>query len=300
MDASLNFRAIGLSVSARRTVEIAAEAGFDAVDVMVRDLVDSGEDPVAIRDLMQAQGVRGGACPVSFDWRRDNESFRAGIEALPNYAAAASILGLRGMTTWVLPESRPGESAAESLAIQCERLPAIAAILEERGLMLGLEVIGVARFRSGKGTPLFVRLEQLGDLIEELSLLHSNVGLVADAYHLAAAEEPIDRALAWGAKAIVSVHLAEPALDAPADRRLWLDQPRRLPQPQGRADCVGLLLELSRNGYQGPVIAEPMPGCPDLEGLDARASAFALRAALRACRPSGEPALPIADDSDLG
>ena len=59
MYASWNARAVGLVLTAGETVEVAAQAGFDAVDLLLRDLVESGVDPQSVRERMDELGLRG-------------------------------------------------------------------------------------------------------------------------------------------------------------------------------------------------------------------------------------------------
>src|SRR6266404_4575571 len=105
MYACFNARAIGLSLSAAATIELASRAGFDGVDLMVRDLVEAGDDPRALRALMDDRGLRAGAWPLPIDWRGDAGTFAEGLARLPRYAAAAEALGLSRTGTWVMPET---------------------------------------------------------------------------------------------------------------------------------------------------------------------------------------------------
>jgi sugar phosphate isomerase/epimerase len=63
---SLNSRALGLDLPAKATLELASEAGFEGVDLMVRDIVESGGDVRELRARMNDLGLRGGGpgpCP---------------------------------------------------------------------------------------------------------------------------------------------------------------------------------------------------------------------------------------------
>ena len=57
-----------------------ALAGFDGVDLMVRDLLDAGDDPRAIRARMDDLGLRGGAFPLPVHWRGVAEEFAGDLE----------------------------------------------------------------------------------------------------------------------------------------------------------------------------------------------------------------------------
>ena len=170
MFATWNARAVGLNVPARETIKIAASAGFAGVDLMVRDIVESGVELAELRQQMDDLGLRGGAWPLPVDWKGADERFRQDLRQLPRLAGAAAMLGLRRTGTWVLPQVLPGGAphvAAEhafhrTLEFHQDRLGRIASILSDHGIRLGLEVMGPAGAVIGNAIP-FVR--GYGDLI---------------------------------------------------------------------------------------------------------------------------------------
>jgi sugar phosphate isomerase/epimerase len=275
MFSSFNTRAVGLTgLSAEETVELAAEAGFEGVDLLVRDLVRSGSEPRAIRARMDDLGLRGGAFPCPIDWRGDEASFRLDLEGLGPLLDAASVLGLSTTGTWVLPEF-PAlmTDRAEVAALHVRRLGTLARLLETHGIRLGLEVIGVESFRTGQRQPFVARL---GDLDNELGAIWAeapNLGILLDAFHLHAASEPIEAGLVWGISRVCWVHVADLPPDGPVERSKIIDANRGLPGQHGAVDVGGFLARLAREGYEGPVTAEPMANCRALAGLSPRAVA---------------------------
>ena len=101
---SFNARAIGLELPVGTTLELAASAGFEGVDLLVRDLLDAGDDPIEVRARMDNLGLRGGAWPLPVRWRGEPELFCGDLGRLPQLAEAASTLGLDRTGTWVMPE----------------------------------------------------------------------------------------------------------------------------------------------------------------------------------------------------
>ena len=269
MFASFNARAVGLAeLSALKTIDLAAEAGFEGVDLLVRDLVRSGDDPRAVRRRMDDLGLRGGAFPFPFNWRGDENSFRRDLEAQGPVFEAASVLGLTTTGTWVLPEL-PGPDAdrKDVAALHVRRLGAVARSLDPWGIKLGLEVIGVESFRPGLA-PLFVA--RLADLDFEIGAIwgeSKNLGILLDAFHLHAADEPIEAGLAWGIERVAWVHVADLASDGPVDRRAIVDTERGLPGENGAIDVKGFLNRLALEAYEGPVTVEPLAKCRSLAGL---------------------------------
>jgi sugar phosphate isomerase/epimerase len=291
--ASFNARAIGRALPARAAIELAAAAGFDGVDLLVRDLVDAGESPTELRGRMDDLGLRGGAWPLPVDWRGDEGRFRRDLALLPRLAWAAATLGLSRTGTWVLPETprAPGTAAGraahleEVVALHRGRLGAIARVLGDHGCRLGLEVIGVAASRTGRGLPFVHRLADLDAVLGGPWDEVPDLGIVLDTFHLYAAGEDPEETLAWSARRVVWVHAADLPAAADGDRRLIRDDRRGLPGENGAVAVGDILRRLADLGYEGPVTVEPWGLCRSLVGLDIEASARAVATALRAVWP---------------
>jgi len=290
MYASWNARAVGLSLSAGESIEVAARTGFAGVDLLVCDLTKSNADPMELRSRMDDLGLRGGAWPLPVDWRGNNARFREDLRRLPRYAHIAALLGLTRTGTWVLPEidpilvaaEAPGDSFARTVAFHLDRLGEIATILADHGSTLGLEIIGPDTARSGAQPPFVHRYAHLAQLKGQLRDRHSNVGVLVDAFHLFAAGEDPEAGLVWGDNCVVWVHVADAV--SPERARL-LDHRRALPGETGLANCRGLLELLALRGYDGPVTAEPLAACESLRGLDPLATAARTMASLQSVWP---------------
>jgi sugar phosphate isomerase/epimerase len=289
MYASFNARAVGLSLSAAETLELAAGAGFGGVDLLVRDLVDTGEDVDWLRARMDDLGLRGGAFPNPVQWRRDAATFQRDLARLPRLAEAAARLGLQCTGTWVLPETPAltgaGADHAAVAQMHLERLGALGRTLEPFGIRLGLEVISVASFRTGCGVPFVTRMADLDPLLKPLLGEAPNVGIVLDGWHLYAAGESVEAGLSWGVEKVVWTHIADLPAEAPRDPLAMNDNIRGLPGENGAIDCTMLLQRLANAGYAGPVTPEPMPGCRTLLHLNPQAVVARVAQALRSVWP---------------
>jgi sugar phosphate isomerase/epimerase len=287
---SWNARAVGLDLSARESIEIAAQAGFPGVDLLVRDLAQSGEDARRLRDRMDELGVRGGAWALPVNWREDEPRFLDDLCVLSRHARAAAILGLNRTGTWVLPAIDPlrgegiedEEMIARSVAFHVDRLGKIAGVLADHQVRLGLEVLGLADARKGRGAPFVDRYAHLADRLSTLREEHPNVGVLVDAFHLFAAGEGCEAGFVWGDESVVWVHLAD---SAKPDRAGLRDQDRALPGETDWADCRGLIEKLAQRAYDGTVTAEPMRHCKSLQGLDPLAIARRTLQSLRCVWP---------------
>lgn len=288
-------RAVGLDQSAEETIETAAAAGFDGVDLMVRDLVDSGSDVGELRLRMDDLGLRGGAWPLPVNWKNDAETFEADLRRLPRLAATAARLGLFKTGTWVPFESKPVDARTlkdatarqrvvdRETARWIDRLDRIARILDEHGSRLGLEIIGPEAERTGRGVPLVGTYAELLRRFAELREARSNVGVLVDAFHLFAAGEELEEAMAWGESSVVWAHLADPAH---GDRHSLRDAERALPGEFPSSRCGSILAELARRGWRGPVTVEPLSRCRSLQGLNPVEQALRVREATRRVWPA--------------
>ena len=212
---------------------------------------------------MDDRGLRGGAFPNPVQWRQDAATFRQHLSRLPRLAEAAAQLGLRRTSTWVLPETPaltgPGADHAAVVEMHVERLGAIAHTLQQFDIRLGLEVIGVASFRIGRGLPFVRRMADLGQLLDPLRAEAPNVGIVLDSWHLYAAGESIEAGLVWGVDEVVWTHLADLPAAALRDPAAMYDNDRGLPGENGAIDCKALLKHLAMQATTG---RSPPSRCP--------------------------------------
>jgi len=290
MYTSFNARAVGLTLSAIDTVELTSLAGFDGVDLMVRDLSTAGERPETLRKRMNDLGVIGGAFPLPVNWRGDELSFRRDLADLDRHADVAATLGLTRTGTWVMPEipeRLDGPSGyRDTLAFHLDRLGAIAQMLESRRIRLGLEVIGVERFRSGRTPKFITRIGGLAPVLHPLSQAHANVGVLLDTFHLFAADDRLESVIALGVEAVVWVHVADLPSGASTDRDQIEDPVRGLPGDHGSIDNQSTLRPLKMRGFNGPVTAEPLAQCASIQGLNSNDTAVAAADSLWAVWPS--------------
>jgi sugar phosphate isomerase/epimerase len=290
MFACFNARAVGLAtLGTESTIHLAASAGFKGVDLMVRDIVLRGEDPATIRSLLDDRGLKAGAFPFPIDWRKNEASFLRDFETLPPLLEAARVLGLARTGTWVMPESPDrGMTRSEMVDLHVTRLGRIARLLNDFGIRVGLEVIGVESFRSGRGERFVTRL---GDLDPKLGTIWDespNLGILLDAFHLYASGEPIEAGLAWGVEQIVWVHVADLPPGANLDRTTIIDANRGLPGENGAIDLRNFLARLLREGYKGPVTVEPLANCSSLRGLGPTETVMLVKQALDRVWPDAE------------
>ena len=295
---SFNSRAMGLDLTAEHAIELARQASFGGVDLLVRDIVATGANPRELRARIDGHGLRPGAWPLPMNWKNDADAFQRDLEHLPTYARCASILGLTRTGTWVLPEIPEEWSLEETVAMHVERLSAMARVLNDFGIHLGLEVIGVESSRTPGGRPFAHRLADLKRYFQPLFEEIPNLGILLDGFHLYAAGEPIEAGLAWGVGKIVWAHVADLPEGSSGDRTQIIDHNRGLPGESPVVPTRELLQRLADEGYEGPVTAEPLGNSRTLRGQSAADAVNRVAAALRGVWPAPSGKSPVHPDHD--
>ena len=258
----------GAAVRWPETARIAGAAGYDAVDVPLREFGDARQ----AGEVLAAAGVTAGpAAQLPVEFRRDEATFVEDLAALTRLAALAADLGV---TT--LYRSLPASSdtpAGELLPVLRGRLARVVPILEEHGLALGIEVLGPLHRRREGSHELLWRLRDAAALAHELG---GATGVVADAWHWHHADETAADLAALGDR-ILHVHLA----DAPPVAPEAIDDLERLLPGEGVVDFAGFFTGLAAAGYDGAVTPEVIGyGCAGDPVACARRALDATRAVL--------------------
>jgi len=250
---ALECGAIGVSAKQAEALQMAARHGFEAVAPSTGELAamsDSELDELAAR-LKQA-GLVWGAAGLNVDFRKDEATFRNGLQQLPAAAKALARVGATRVGTWLRP-AHDTLTYMANLRQHRIRLREIAAVLGEHQLRFGLEYVGPKTSWTAGRFPFVHTLTEALELIAEIG--QANVGLVLDSWHWYTAHESREDLLHLKNDNIVACDLN----DAPAGIAIdeQLDGRRELPASTGVIDLRAFLGTLVEIGYDGPVRAEP-------------------------------------------
>ena len=265
---ALSPHAVGLQPkNLTEAIEFAAKAGFAGLEFNaeeVAQLIDRhGADHV--RKIFTDRGIRPAGFGLPVEWRKDEETWRAGLEKLPRQAAAAAAIGSDRCPTWVLPMSddRPME---ENIRWHIQRFKPIAELLHAHGIRLGLEFIGPKTLRDKGKYPFIHTMERMLELGREIG---PNVGLLLDCWHWHTSGATVEDLRKLRPAEVVFVHVN----DAPPGVAMehYIDNHRALPGATGVIDISGFLRTLKEIGYDGPVVPEPFgnPATWAKQSLDA-------------------------------
>ncbi len=246
--------AIGIHTDLAGALALASAHGFEGVEFSITEAADlaarHGIDHV--RGLFAEAGVIPSNFGFPVDFRKDEATWRAGLEALPRLAKVAQELGATRTATWILPFSDE-LPFAENFRQHIERLRPAAQILADHGIRLGLEFVGPATTRAGHRYGFLHSLDGMLALCAAIGT--DNLGLLLDSYHWHTSHGNLDDLAKLSNADVVVVHVNDALPGVPVDE--LQDLVRALPCETGVINLVGFMQALARMGYDGPVIVEP-------------------------------------------
>jgi sugar phosphate isomerase/epimerase len=257
----------GVDVKWPMGLQIANQAGFDAVDIELREIPQSEWDQA--RNRLESLGIKAGVAPLPVEFRADDASYERDLDRFPEIVHLAKSLGIAVMTR-ALPPSSDLPMDEISLVMRRRLLPVVE-ILERHEMRLALEFIGPLHMRRARRHEVFWRM---GDTLDFIESLGPSVGLLLDSWHwhhVGATKQDIVDA----GNRVINVQVADAADLSPDSVR---DNERLLPG-QGVIDLPEFLAGLRSIDYHGLVTPEVFgyQGNPE-DPIDSA------RAALRATR----------------
>jgi sugar phosphate isomerase/epimerase len=250
---------IGEIGSQKRFVEMAAQYGFESVDLDPKALIEE-VGLLEAKDLLKKCKISVGAMGLPVEWRGTEEEFQVGLLYLAEYAHAASELGCTSCCTYILPST--DIKPAHFMVLATRRLRTIADVLAAYNIRLGLEFVGPHHLRTTWKYPFIWTLHETLDWIDAIQ--RNNVGLLLDAYHWYTNGLSIQEIESLRSDQIVHVHIND-APQVPLEE--VLDNNRLYPG-EGVIDLVGFLTALKSIGYKGAITQEILTPSPPTESVD--------------------------------
>jgi sugar phosphate isomerase/epimerase len=245
--------------SQQRFVVLAAQHGFESVDLDPKELIDEMGLQEAI-DLLKKCNISIGAMGLPVEWRGTEEEFQEGLLHLAESAHAAAELGCKSCCTYVLPST--DIKPAHFMVLATRRLRTIADVLAAFDIRLGLEFVGPHHLRTAWKYPFIWTLQETLDWIDTIQ--RNNVGLLLDAYHWYTNDLSFQDIESLRSEQIVHVHIND-APQVPVEE--VLDNNRLFPG-EGVIDLVGFLQALNRIGYKGAITQEILTPSQPTDSVD--------------------------------
>lgn len=227
------------------TVRLAARVGYPGVDVSLGPAMQEGAE--ATKALFEHLRIRPAVIGLPVEFRKDDETFKTGLDRLPAAAQFAAAIGCPRMATWIL--SSTGTPKAELRAAFLRRFRLAADVLAASGVRLGLEFLGPLHLRTQSPHEFIWRMPEMVDFAAECG---PNVGLLLDAWHWHHAGAGTAEITAAGKQRIVHVHVNDAKKQPPEEVR---DNDRLMPG-EGVIDLAGFFRTLHKIGYADGVSVE--------------------------------------------
>lgn len=250
---NLNPGMIGIPASLSEALEMAAEYGFEGVDLSMPEVAGlvRRTSPEKVRGLFARYGRLPGNWGLPIKWHGDGRHWKEGLGTLRTYAAMARDIGAVRTTAVVMPFSDERDFD-ENYAFHVERLKPVAEILGEHECRFGLEFIGPATLRQGKKHEFIYTMDGMLTLCRDLG---PNVGLLLDLWHWYTSRGTWEDLAGLRNADVINVHVNDAPAGIPVDEQI--DNERCLPGETGVLDIGRFLGALDAMDYDGPVTAEP-------------------------------------------
>ncbi len=242
---ALNSVLLGGRVKWPEFAKLAAKTGYPGTDIMLGSAMAEGAQ--ATNDLLHNLNILPAAIDLPVEFRKDDTAFEESMAKLKPAAQFAAQIHCPRMITYIFPSS--DTPAADLRATYKKRFTAIARVLADYNVRLGLEFLGPLEFRKKFKYEFIWRMNDMLAFAEEIG---SNVGLLLDSWHWYWAGATTQDIIHAGRKRIVHVHFNDAA---PLPMEQVKDDQRLLPG-EGVINLVGFLRALQRIGYDDALSVE--------------------------------------------
>lgn len=247
---ALNAGAIHVSIkNLIEGIEACRVGGFDCIAMSPSLLAEHSTEEV--NELLFDAMVAPGSWGIPFNWRGTPEEYDAGLDTMKVQIQQMHDVGVTRCATWIMPGSNE-LPMNENTEFHRNRLQPIAHLLEDYGMILGLEFVGPKTTRDKFQHLFYYDLEGMYGFAQTVA---NNVGLLVDAWHMHTSGSSNDELAKIPAEKIALVHINDAPEGVAVDE--LQDHVRCLPCQTGVIDIAGFMNALRKTGYAGPVEAEP-------------------------------------------
>ncbi|WP_291783545.1 sugar phosphate isomerase/epimerase family protein [Cecembia sp.] len=251
---SLNPGMIGVQSNFAQTLDYAISFGYEAISPFTQEVMDhySEQQLHDVTEKMQENKISYCSNTIPLEFRQDDAKFKEGFQGLKKFCKTMEKQGATRMNTWII-SSHSELTYNENMRQHAYRLGECAKVMQDHGIRLGLEYLGMRTMLIGNRYPFISSMKEAKELIGEIG--QDNVGLVLDSFHWYCANESIEDIQALHPNEIIVVDLNDAREGF--TRQTQVDGKRELPAATGVIPVHDFLKGLIDIGYDGPLRSEP-------------------------------------------
>lgn len=225
--------------------ELAHKVGYPGTDVNLRQAMAFGA--IETRALLERLQLKPAVVELPVEFRKDDDTFRAGLAKLDSAVQFAVGIGCPRMTTYLPASSDTPKSELRKL--YRARFAACADVLARSHCRLGLEFLGPLELRKRFRYEFIWRMNEMLSFARQCG---SNVGLLLDSWHWHHSGATAANILEAGKDGIVHVQVND-APDLPPEQ---IHDNERLMPGEGVIDLASFFQALRQIGYTDGVSPE--------------------------------------------
>jgi sugar phosphate isomerase/epimerase len=275
---ALNPGIIGVKANFSETLDYAIKFSYEAISPYTEEVMENYSDGQLNEHLakMKAHNISYDSINIPVEYRLDEARFREDFKGLKRFCQTMEKQGATRINTWII-SSHDELTYNENMRQHASRLGECAKVMQDHGIKLGLEYLGMRTLLSQHRYPFIASLKECRELIDATG--QSNVGFILDSYHWYCANDTLEDLHSVKADEIITIDINDAR--AGFSRVEQVDGKRELPLATGVIDLKTFLQGIIDINYDGPIRTEPFN-----EALNELENEEALKVNINAIRKS--------------
>ncbi len=251
---ALNPGIIGVKSNFAQTLDYAIQYGYEAISPFTHEVMKDYSDGQLneIMARMKAHSISYDSTNIPVEFRRTETIFNDEFKGLKKFCQTMEKQGATRINTWII-SSHNELTYNENMRQHAARLGECAKVMNDHGIKLGLEYLGMRTLLTQNRYPFISSMKEGKELIAAIGT--GNVGFVLDSFHWYCANDTLDDIRTLKPEDIVTVDINDAREGF--TRETQVDGKRELPMATGVINMKDFLQGLIDIKYDGPVRTEP-------------------------------------------
>ncbi len=251
---ALNPGIIGVKANFAETLNYAIKYGYEAISPFTQEVMKS-YSPGQLNEIlskMKEHNIGYDSTNIPVEFRQDKTRFDTDLKGLPAFCETMQKQGATRINTWII-SSHNELTYNENMKQHATRLKACARIMQDYGIRLGLEYLGMRTLVTSGRYPFISSMKEGKELIAEIG--ESNVGFVLDSFHWYTANDTLEDIRSLKPEDIITCDINDARVGFKREEQT--DGKRELPMATGVIPIKDYLQGIIDIGYDGPLRTEP-------------------------------------------